>query len=90
MLKEMEKAAKEWGVGGRVAWIALPLTYLLLLRASELFAEDDGSVHAVYVLIGGDMAFYEGERQVEEGSSHYTQGGLGAQPGKRLWERARG
>ena len=38
MLKEMEEAAKEWGVGGRVAWIGLALTYLLLLRASKLFA----------------------------------------------------
>ena len=81
MLKEMEKAAKEWGVGRRVAWIGLPLTYLLLLRASELFAEDSGSVHTVYVLIGVDMTFCEGERQVEEGSSHYTQGGSGAQRG---------
>ena len=53
MLKEMEEAAKEWGMGGRVVWIGLALTYLLLLRASELFAEDDGSVHAVYCLRGG-------------------------------------
>ena len=45
------------------------LTYLLLLRVSELFPEDDGSVHAVYDLRGGDVAFYEGERQVEEGSN---------------------
>ena len=48
MLKEMEEAAKEWGVGRRVAWIGLALTYLQLLRASELFTEDDGRVHAVY------------------------------------------
>ena len=66
MLKEMEEAAKEWGMGGRVAWIGLALTYLLLLRASELFAEDDGSVHAVYGLRGGDVAFSEGERQVKK------------------------
>ena len=69
MLKEMEEAAKEWGVGGRMAWIGLTLAYLLLLRASEVFAEDDGRVHAVYCLRGGDVAFYAGERQVEEGSS---------------------
>ena len=65
----MEEAAKEWGVGGRVAWIGLALAYLLLLRASELFAEDDGRVHAVYCLRGGDLAFYAGERQVEGESS---------------------
>ena len=70
MLKDMEEGAKEWGVGGRrVTWIGLALTYLLLLRASELFAEDDGRVHAVYGLSGGDVAFYEGERQVKEGRS---------------------
>ena len=34
-----------------------------------MFAEDDGSVHAVYGLRGGDVAFYVAERQVEEGSS---------------------
>ena len=69
MPKDMEEGAKEWGVSGRVTWIGLALTYLLLLRASELFTEDDGRVHAVYGLSGGDVAFYEGERQVEEGSS---------------------
>ena len=68
-LDAMEEAAKKWGGSGRVAWIGLALTYLLLPRASELFAEDDGSVHAVYGLRGGDVAFYEGEWQVEEGSS---------------------
>ena len=68
MLEEMEEAAKEWGVGGRVAWIGLALTYLLLLRASELFVEDDGRVHAVYCL-RENVAFYAGERQVEGGSS---------------------
>ena len=72
MLEEMEEAAKEWGVGGRVAWIGLALTYVLLLRASELFVEDDGRVHAVYGLRGGDVAFYAGERQMEGGSSGGT------------------
>ena len=58
----MEGEAKEWGMGGRIAWIGLALTYLILLRASEFFAEDDGSVHAVCCLRGGDMIFYAGER----------------------------
>ena len=69
MLKEMEEATKEWGVGARVAWIGLPLTYLLLLRASELFAEDDGRLHAVYCLRRGDVAFYVGERQGKEAAA---------------------
>ena len=41
----------------------------LPLRATELFAVDDGRVHAVYCLRGGDVTFYAGERQVEGGSS---------------------
>jgi len=36
VFKGMEGAAKEWGVGERVASIGLALTYLLLLRVSEL------------------------------------------------------
>lgn len=47
MLKEMERAAKEWGVGGGMVGIKLALAYLLLLRVSELFAEDDGNAHVV-------------------------------------------
>ena len=65
----MEREAKEWGVGGRVAWIGLALTYLILLRASGMFAEENGSVHAVYCLRVEDVAFYAGERQVEGRSS---------------------
>ena len=56
-------------MGGRVAWIGLALTNLLLLRVSNLFAEDDGSIHTVYCLRGGDVAFYASERQVEGGRS---------------------
>jgi len=44
----MEGAAKEWTVCGSVTWIGLALSYLMLLRISELFAEDDGKVHTVY------------------------------------------
>ena len=67
MLKEMEDTAGEWGVGGRIAWIGLALTYLLLLRASELYAEDSGRVHAQYCLRRKDIAFFAGNRQVEAG-----------------------
>ena len=64
----MEGAAKDRRTGRKVAWIGLALTYPILLRASELFAEGDGSVHAMYCLRGGEAAFYAGERQVEGGS----------------------
>lgn len=65
----METTAKEWEVGRRGAWRGLVLTYFMLERASELFAEDDGRVHALYCVRGGDVTFYAGERQKEGGSS---------------------
>ena len=46
-------------------WIGLALTYLLMLRASELFAEKDGKIHEVYCLCRGDVAFFEGDKQLE-------------------------
>lgn len=61
----MEGAAKEWGVGGRAAGIELTLTYLILPRASEMFAEDYGGVHAWRCLRMEDLAVYVDERQVE-------------------------
>ena len=57
----MKGAAEEWGVCGREAWIGL--------RASELFTEDHGKLHAVCCLSGVDVVFYAGERQVKGGSS---------------------
>ena len=53
----------------RVASIGLVLSYFMLLSASELFAEDEGGVHAVYCIKREDDAFYAGERQVEGGRS---------------------
>jgi len=60
---------KQWGDHRRVAWIVLALSYLMSLPLSELFAEGDGRVHAVYCLRGGDVAFYAGECQVKRGNS---------------------
>lgn len=36
------------GAGGGGLWIALALLYLFMLRASELFAENDGRIHEDY------------------------------------------
>ena len=47
MLRGTEGAAKEWGMGGSVACIGVALSYLVLLRASDLIADDEGRVHAV-------------------------------------------
>lgn len=46
----------------------LALTDLVLLRASDLFAENS-RLHAENFLREGDVAFYAGELQVEGGSS---------------------
>ena len=48
-------------------WIGLVLSYLMLLKVSELFAEGDGRAHAVYCFKGEDMKFYACELQLEEG-----------------------
>lgn len=51
----MKGADKEWRLRGGVARIELTLSYVMLMRVSQLFAEDDGE----------DVAFYTGERQVD-------------------------
>ena len=40
ILRRMEGAVNEWGVGRRVAWIGLVLSYFMFLNASELFEEE--------------------------------------------------
>ena len=47
-------------------WIGLELTYLLLLRASEIFAEENGVFHELYCLGRGDVAFSGGGSSWEE------------------------
>lgn len=61
----MEGATKKWGVGWRVAWIGLTLSFFIPLRASELFAEDDNKMCAVYCLRGEDGGFLCGRAPVE-------------------------
>lgn len=56
-------------MGRRVAWIGLSLTYIILLRASELSTKEDSRVHTMYCLRRGDVVFYAGERRVKGGNS---------------------
>ena len=49
-------------------WIGQALPQQLLLRASELFAEEGGKVHEVYCLRKGDVAFFEKGAQLGPGS----------------------
>ena len=67
--QEIEGSAKEWRVGRRVAWIRLTLSYLMLLKASELYEGDDGRIHAVYCSRGEDVILFTAERQKERGNS---------------------
>ena len=62
-MRGTERAVKDWGVGRRVAWIGLAL---MLLRALELFTDDDGNVHTVYFL-EGDVASMRANATWKEG-----------------------
>lgn len=42
---------------GTIVWAGLALTYELVLRASELFAEEGAQSDGVYCLRVGDVAF---------------------------------
>ena len=44
--------------------IGLALTYLMPLRASELFTEKNGVFHDVYCLGRRDVALFRGRRQL--------------------------
>lgn len=48
----MQQSDGKGGARGRVLWIGLALTYLVMLRASESFAEKDGIIHKVYAWTG--------------------------------------
>jgi len=67
MLTGMQENVPSWGVGGRVMWIGLALSYFLMLRASELFAGKKGVYHKVYCLRRGDVAFFRDNEQLGEG-----------------------
>ena len=56
-------------MGGRVAWIGQTKSYFILLRVSELFPENDGRMHAVYCLRGGDVGFWADECQWQRENS---------------------
>ena len=79
------------GVGGRIVWIGLALTYQLLLWASELFAEEGRKAHEVYCLRRGDVAFFEKGVQLGPGGKEAAdmveirfKGGKGEEV-QRLW-----
>jgi len=50
----------------KVTWMGIALSYFLLCRASELWAYDDGLVHADFCLTRGDLTFFLGERRLTD------------------------
>ncbi|CAB1119159.1 unnamed protein product [Ectocarpus sp. CCAP 1310/34] len=45
---------------GLVTWMGIALSYFLLCRASELWAYQNGLVHADFCLTRGNLVFFEG------------------------------
>ena len=60
MLVAGRRAVEESGGPGSLAWMGLALSYLLLCRASEIWAYGNGLVHSEFCLTRGDVAFYDG------------------------------
>lgn len=54
----------QWGVGGRVLFLALGASFFFLTRASEMFAMTRVSMHEVHGLRRGDVAFFRGTVQL--------------------------
>lgn len=64
IITEMQGEAAEWGEGGRVLWIGFALSYLLMMRASELFTGEGGRANGAFILTRGDVAFFNGDQQM--------------------------
>jgi len=64
MITEMQPEFKGEGERGRVLWIGLALSYLLMLRSEELFDRGKGKVHEVHCLQRRDVAFFKGNEQL--------------------------
>lgn len=53
-----------WGVGGRVMWLCLGMSYFVITLSDEVFASSSGAVHPAHCITRGDVAFYSGDRQL--------------------------
>lgn len=64
MLRDSEDIVQSWGPGGRVLWMCLSLSYILIARADEMFATSSGTVHPAHCLTRRDVVFSRGDRQL--------------------------
>lgn len=60
MLIAGREAVEQMGETGSLMWKGLALSYLLLCRASEIWAYGNGLVHSEFCLTRGDIAFCNG------------------------------
>ena len=65
MLLDGESLIPTWGVGGRVIWLCLSLSYFLIARSDEMFASSAGGVHPAHCLTRKDVAFFAGSTQLD-------------------------
>ena len=65
MLLDGESSIPAWGIGGRVMWLCLSLSYFLISRSDEIFARSSGVAHPVHCLTRKDVAFFSGNNQLE-------------------------
>ena len=67
MIRAMEAGAAGLGKGGRILWIGVALSYLLMARASELFAGGGGKYDETDCPQGKDVDFSRGNTQLGAG-----------------------
>ena len=60
MLETGRSMVEGMGESGRLIWMGLALSFLLLCRASELWAYETGLVHSDFCLTRGDLSFFLG------------------------------
>ena len=65
MLLDGESLIPPWGIGGRVMWLCLSLSYFLIARSNEIFASSSAVAHLVHCLTRKDVAFFTGNNQLE-------------------------
>ena len=60
MLIAGREAVEQMGATGNLVWKGVALSYLLLCRASEIWAHGNGLVHSEFCLTRGDITFCNG------------------------------
>lgn len=86
VVKASDGCAVEWSAGESVVWLSLGLSYLLLLHASELFAEEGEIPQSVLHENGGKSRFPRRSSGIWEQSGRGRQSAAEVQRFKRRSE----